>query len=325
MKVMVTGGAGYIGSHAVAALLERGHQVFVIDNLSTGYENLLNPSAPFFKGDVKDSRFVRGVIENNAIEAVLHFAAFTSVAESVSNPEKYYDNNFGGTLGLLEAIKNTSSVKYFIFSSTAAVYADPGGKPVTENSSTNPPTAYGRSKLMSEQALQDFAAVSGLKVAILRYFNVAGASSTGLYGQIGDEHTVLIKRAALAAVGKIPELQIFGTDYATPDGTAVRDYIHVEDLVDLHVLSLEKLAQGREIGILNCGYGRGFSVREVIETMKRASGRDFVVVEKARRSGDLASVVADNAKSISLFSWKPRFSNLEKICSSAFQWELRGR
>lgn len=322
MNVLVTGGAGYIGSHTVDRLINQGHQVTVIDDLSTGFKRLLHPQAQFAQGNVKDFEFVKSVIQKNSIEAVIHFAAFTSVAESVEKPEKYYDNNFGGTLNLLAAIKDTASVKYFIFSSTAAVYSDPGNKMVTEDSPIDPPTAYGRSKWMSEQALQDFAQSSNLKFMILRYFNVAGSSASGKWGQIGDEHTVLVKRAALAAVGKIAELQIFGTDYPTEDGTAVRDFIHIEDLADLHVVALDKLATGCESTILNCGYGRGFSVKQVIEAMERVSGRDFKVVEKPRRAGDLASVIADNTKLLKMLNWKPKHNDLEEICRSAYSWEV---
>ena len=319
MNILVTGGAGYIGSHTSAQLLAKGHSVFIIDNLSTGYERLIPKNAKFIQGNVCDVDQVAKVISENSIEAIIHFAAFTSVAESVQNPEKYYENNFGGTMGVLGAIKKTNTVKNLIFSSTAAVYADPGSTPVSEKSAVNPVTAYGKSKWMSENAIQDYCASSDLKATILRYFNVAGASQSCQYGQIGDEHTVLVKRAALAAVGKIPEMQIFGTDYPTPDGTAIRDYIHVEDLAELHVMALNNLSSG----ILNCGYGRGFSVRQVLEMMKKVSGRDFKTVEKSQRPGDLASVVADNRELLKILDWKPRFNDLEKICQSAYDWEVK--
>lgn len=322
MKILVTGGAGYIGSHVVAKLIEQGHQVVVIDDFSTGFRRLLHPGAQFFKGDVKDVNLIRSILQETSIEAIFHFAAFTSVAESVRVPEKYYENNLGGTVSILKAVQATSSVKYFVFSSTAAVYSDPGKKLVSEESLINPPTAYGKSKWMSEQALMDFSAARGLKVTILRYFNVAGASSDGKWGQIGDEHTVLVKRAALAAVGKISEIQIFGTDYETPDGTAIRDFIHVEDLADLHGLALDKLKNSQFSGILNCGYGKGFSVRQVLDTMKKVSGKKFTVIEKARRPGDLPSVVADNSELLRRFAWQPKHQDLEQICRSAYLWEM---
>lgn len=320
MKVLVTGGAGYIGSHTVDSLIRQGHQVFILDNFSTGHRELLHSQAQLVVGDIRDHELIARTVNQHQIEGVIHFAAFTSVAESVSNPAKYYDNNFQGTLGVLKGIEN-SSVRYFIFSSTAAVYADPQGATVTEQSLKNPITAYGRSKLMSEQAIQDICHASGLKFVILRYFNVAGASLSGRYGQIGDEHTVLIKRACLAAVKKISHLSIFGTDYATKDGTAIRDFIHVEDLADLHVLSLGYLAQGGESEILNCGYGHGFTVREVIETVQKVSGYKFPVKEEPRRPGDLAEVVADSGKLKKLFSWHPKYPDLELICRTAYDWE----
>lgn len=318
MNVLVTGGSGYIGSHTTAKLVEQGYSVTVLDNLSTGFERLTHPQAKFVRGNVRDEKLVEKVILENSVEAIIHFAAFTSVAESVRNPEKYYENNFGGTLGVLKAIQNAKTVKNLIFSSTAAVYSDPGKNKVTENSSVMPGTPYGKSKWMSEQAIQDFCVNSDLKATILRYFNVAGASKTGQLGQIGDEHTVLVKRAALAAVGKISELEIFGTDYPTPDGTAVRDYIHVEDLADLHILALKRSFSG----ILNCGYGQGFSVRQVIDMMKKVSGADFKTVEKGQRPGDLPSVVADNSQILNQFHWQPRYNDLEIICRSAFNWEV---
>lgn len=320
MKVLVTGGAGYIGSHTVDSLIRQGHQVVILDNFSTGHRELLHSQAQLVVGDIRDHQLIANTVKQHQIEGVIHFAAFTSVAESVSNPAKYYDNNFQGTLGVLKGIEN-SGVKYFIFSSTAAVYADPQGATVTEQSLKNPITAYGRSKLMSEQAIQDISGASGIKFVILRYFNVAGASLSGRYGQIGDEHTVLIKRACLAAVKKLSHLSVFGTDYATKDGTAVRDFIHVEDLADVHVLSLGYLARGGESEILNCGYGHGFTVREVIEAVQKVSGYKFPVKEESRRPGDLAEVVADSGKLKKLFTWQPKYPDLELICRTAYDWE----
>jgi len=320
MKVLVTGGAGYVGSHTVDSLIRQGHQVVILDNFSTGHRELLHSQALLIAGDIRDHQLIAATVKEHQIEGVIHFAAFTSVAESVSNPAKYYDNNFQGTLGVLKGIEN-SNVRFLIFSSTAAVYADPQGSTVTEQSLKNPITAYGRSKLMSEQAIQDICTASGVKFVILRYFNVAGASLSGRYGQIGDEHTVLIKRACLAAVKKLTHLSIFGVDYATKDGTAIRDFIHVEDLADLHVLSLGYLLQGGKSEILNCGYGHGFTVREVIETVQKVSGYKFPVKEEPRRPGDLAEVVADSSKLKNLFHWQPKYPDLELICRTAFDWE----
>ncbi len=321
-RVLVTGGAGYIGSHAVEQLVDAGASVFIIDNFSTGFSRLVHPGATLILGDVHDSDLVHRSLKQHKIDSVIHFAAFTSVAESVTNPEKYYDNNLGGTIGLLKGIRGTP-VKNFVFSSTAAVYADPGKEPVHENSPTDPPTAYGRSKLMSERVIQDFAAATGMNYMILRYFNVAGATATGRCGQIGDEHTVLIKRAALAAVGKIPKLQIFGTDYQTLDGTAVRDFIHVVDLANIHLKAIQRLDQGMKSTIMNCGYGSGYTVKQIIDTMRLVSGVHFQALEQGRRPGDLAQVIAKVDKLKTEFDWHPSHNNINEICKSAYQWELQ--
>lgn len=320
-KVLVTGGAGYIGSHAVDLLIQNQYSVTILDNFSTGHRHLVHQKAKLVEGDTRDTDLAHRILKENQIDSVIHFAAFTSVAESMAKPELYYDNNFGGTLSLLKATQGTA-VKNFVFSSTAAVYKDPGKEPVTEQSETDPLTPYGKSKLMSEKAIVDFSSASGLSAMILRYFNVAGASVSGKWGQIGDEHTVLVKRAALAAVGKIPQLEIFGTDYPTPDGTAIRDYIHVEDLVDLHLEALKHLAGANRSRVINCGYGHGYSVRQVIETMKRVSGSDFRVVEKQRRPGDLAQVTANTGLLNREFAWRPKRNSLELICKTAYNWEV---
>jgi UDP-glucose 4-epimerase len=319
MRILVTGGAGYIGSHAVDQLVREGHQITVLDDLSTGHRSLLSPKAHFVNAQIQDKEVVHQLLKSEKIEGIIHFAAFTSVAESVNNPEKFYSNNFGGTLALLEGIQGTS-VKYFIFSSTAAVYSDPGNRDVTEESKVDPLTAYGKSKWMSEQALIDVSRSLDLKYAILRYFNVAGASPEGGLGQYGDHHTVLVKRAALAAVGKLQELSIFGTDYPTKDGTAERDFIHVSDLAEIHILALKAL-QTEASFLLNCGYGHGFSVRQVIQTMEKVSGKKLTVTEKPRRPGDLPRVITDNAKLKEKLAWTPRYDDLETICRTAFEWE----
>lgn len=334
-KILVTGGAGYIGSHTVDQLIQAGSQVWILDNFSTGHKKLVHPQAQLIEGDTRDTDLVHDQLLKNDIDSIIHFAAFTSVAESVANPEKYYDNNFGGTISLLKALERTS-VDSFVFSSTAAVYADPGAQAVDESSLTNPGTPYGKSKLMSEQAIQDYSTAvanfssqtsssfeRNFNSIILRYFNVAGASASGQWGQIGNEHTVLVKRAALAAVGKIPRLEIFGTDYPTLDGTAIRDFIHVEDLANIHLSALKHMKLKRQSVLLNCGYGHGYSVRQVIETMKRVSGRDFPVVELARRRGDLAQVIANSDRLKEQFDWCPQMDDLELICRSAFEWELK--
>ncbi len=321
-KVLVTGGAGYIGSHVVAQLVLRDYQVVVLDNLSTGHRSLLHPEAQFVEGDIRDEELIRRTFEKFEINSVLHFAALTSVEESLRKPEEYYDNNFSGTLSLLRACEG-SSVKNFIFSSTAAVYGGLSSVLVSEDAAIDPATPYGKSKSMSELALKDCGAAYGLRYGILRYFNVAGASMTNRWGQIGDQHSALVKRVAMAAVGKLPELCIFGTDYPTMDGTAVRDYIHVEDLAEIHIQALEKLSGEIPSLLLNCGYGTGFSVRQVIEMMKQVSGKKFTVREASRRPGDLASVVANNSKLVATLNWRPRRNDLRLICQSAFDWESR--
>jgi UDP-glucose 4-epimerase len=322
MKVLVTGGAGYIGSHAVESLIQHGHSVVIADNFSTGHPHLVNPGAKLIKADVRDTEKVAGIYRDEKIEAVLHFAAFTGVSESLQNPALYYSNNLGGTISLLKACEQ-HPVAYFIFSSTAAVYQDPGLEPVTEQSKTAPGTPYGQTKLMSEKIIQDSAANLKMKYMLLRYFNVAGASASNKWGQEGENTTVLVKRAALVAAGKYQSFSIFGTDYPTVDGTAVRDFIHVEDLADLHVEALRYLTEGGASDLLNCGYGHGFSVRQVVQAMKTVSGQDFPVIEEGRRPGDLPQVVASNQKIRKLFNWAPKRDNLELICRTAYNWETR--
>lgn len=320
MKILVTGGAGYIGSHAVISLEQAGHQVVVIDDFSTGHESLVSKSAKLYRGQVQDVKFVGEILRNENIEAILHFAAFTNVSESISDPLKYYQNNFNGTVNLLMAAKG-SSVKYFVFSSTAAVYKDPGFDLVTEQSVTDPVSAYGRSKLMSEKVIKDSAESLGIKFVVLRYFNVAGASLDNKRGQFGTAGSSLIKRSALVAAGKIPDIQIFGNDYPTKDGTGVRDFIHVQDLADVHVVALNYLINGGTPDLFNCGYGHGYSVTEVINAMKKVSGKDFKVVLLDRRPGDLAQVVAGCDKITKILGWKPKYDNLELICKTAYTWE----
>jgi UDP-glucose 4-epimerase len=322
MRVLVTGGAGYIGSHAVDSLIQNGHKVVIVDNFSTGHRQLVHPKAQLIEADIRDTEKMAHIYQSEKIEAIMHFAAFTGVNESLQKPDLYYFNNLGGTISLLDACR-TFKVPYFIFSSTAAVYQDPGQEPVTETSPTGPVTPYGQTKLMSEIAIRDSAESLGMKYMILRYFNVAGASLSNQWGQIGGGDAVLIKRAAMVATGQMKSLSIFGTDYPTADGTAVRDYIHVEDLADVHVEALKYLSKGGESNLINCGYGHGFSVREVIQAMKSVSGQDFPVFEEGRRAGDLPQVVASNKKLKDLFQWTPKRDNLELICQTAYKWELR--
>lgn len=323
MQVLVTGGAGYIGSHTVQKLLDAGYGVVVYDNITTGFREAIPTGAELVMGDVRDKLMLSRVMKDKKISAVVHFAAKLIVPESVEKPLDYYENNTAGVLTLAQAcIEN--GVKKVVFSSTAAVYGDASVSGlITEQSPTGPLNPYGQSKLMSENVLRDCEAPHGLKSVCLRYFNVAGASVSGNNGQRTKNATHLIKVASEAACGKRESVGIFGTDYSTPDGTGVRDYIHVEDLADLHVLALKYLSDGGSSQIFNCGYGRGFSVREVIDTVRKVSGVNFKVIEQPRRAGDAAQLVADSSKIRKAFAWTPKYDNLELICRTAYEWEKR--
>jgi len=320
MTVLVTGGAGFIGSHMVLALLDAGENVVVLDNLVTGFEWLVDHRAKLVKGDVGDFEAVRRLLEDEAIEAVLHFAGSIVVPESVADPLKYYRNNTANTRTLLEACV-AAGVKHFIFSSTAAVYGMVGLDPVAEDAVLMPMSPYGRSKLMSEWMLADVAATHPVTYGVLRYFNVAGADAQMRSGQSNAGATHLIKVAVQTALGLRPRMSVFGDDYPTPDGTCVRDYIHVTDLVMAHKLLLDHLRAGGESLTLNCGYGRGFSVDEVIGTVKKVTGVDFVVERGPRRPGDPASIVAGADRIRSVLGWRPEHDDLEEIVANAHAWE----
>ena len=324
MNIVVTGGAGYIGSHMVYRLIEEGHNVIIIDSLITGFKELLHPKAKFVLSDIRDVEQLRNVLHKEKIEAIFHFAGLVKVEESITQPLNYYANNTFGTQCLLEAIKLSPLVKYFIFSSTAAVYGDTTSELVTENNSTEPINPYGHSKLMGEQILKDFAAsYSKLSYTILRYFNVAGAHPTAGIGPRHQNATHLIKVAAETAIGKRAELSIFGNDYPTPDGTCVRDYIHVMDLVSAHLKALQYLQAGKTSDTFNLGYGQGHSVKSVLEMMAQVSDKNLPVRLAARRPGDSASVVADSKKAQKNLEWTPEWNDLQKICSTAFLWESK--
>ncbi len=321
MKILLTGGAGYIGSHTAQALINSGHEVIVFDNLTTGIRSSIPKNAEFVKGDVRDRESLESTLRKYSIEAVIHFAAKLIVPESIEKPIEYYENNTVGVLTLAQACVAVG-VKKVVFSSTAAVYGDANiCDVVTEEAATFPLNPYGFSKLMSEQILRDCEAAYGVRSVCLRYFNVAGAAESGQNGQCTKNATHLIKVAAEAACGKRTYVGIFGTDYPTPDGTGVRDYIHVEDLADLHVMALQYLQDGGKSEIFNCGYGHGFSVREVIGAVKRVSGIDFLVQEQPRRLGDAAILIADSSKVRNVFNWAPKRDNLEFICKTAYNWE----
>jgi len=322
-SVLITGGAGYIGSHMVKLLGEQtDYDITVIDNLSTGKKEAVL-YGDLIVEDLSNSNGISRIFSKRRFDAIIHFAASIIVPESVTNPLQYYSNNTVNTIKLI-SMALQYKVKYFIFSSTAAVYGIPDEIPVKETTSVHPINPYGMSKLMSERILTDAAqAHKDLKYIILRYFNVAGASSDGKVGQNFPQATHLIKKAAQTIIGKRGYLEIYGTDYDTADGTGVRDYIHVEDLAAAHLSALEYLKEGNSSDIFNCGYGRGYSVREVIDTMKKVSGMDFTTREAPRRAGDPPILVADNSKILRHLSWKLQFNSLSLICKTALEWEKK--
>jgi UDP-glucose 4-epimerase len=320
-RILVTGGAGYIGSHVARQLGERGEQLVTLDNLSTGFRGAVL-HGEFVEGDTGDAALVARVLADHGIDTVMHFAAHIQVPESVANPLKYYRNNTASTRTLLECCI-AAGVRHFVFSSTAAVYGMPPGGVADELTPTVPINPYGWSKLMSEQMLRDVAAVTPLRYVALRYFNVAGADPGGRIGQSTPEATHLIKVACEHVAGKRPGIAIFGTDYDTPDGTCIRDYIHVEDLAAAHLQALDYLRQGGASATLNCGYGRGFSVREVLAEVARQSGQPLRVTESARRAGDPPELIAAARRIRETLGWTPRREDLAGIVGTALAWERR--
>jgi UDP-glucose 4-epimerase len=322
MGVLVTGGAGYIGSHMVHALLDAGERVVVLDNLSTGFDWAVPHRAPLIVGESGDQNLVAALIDEHAVTAIIHFAASLIVPDSVADPLSYYRNNTVNSRALIEsAVK--CGVRHFIFSSTAAVYGNPARVPVSEDDAPAPMSPYGSSKLMTEIMLRDAGAAYGLGYVILRYFNVAGADPQLRTGQSTKEATHLIKVAVEAALGRRQRIAVHGTDYPTPDGTCVRDYIHVSDLAQAHLDALTHLRSGGASATFNCGYGRGFSVREVIDTVKRVSGADFAVTDGPRRAGDPVQIVADAARARAVLGWRPRLDDLATIVEHALGWERK--
>ncbi len=320
MAVLVTGGAGYIGSHMVWALLDAGEDVVVVDRLSTGFDWAVAPEAKLVIGDVADRDLVSQTIRDNDVDAVIHFAGSIIVPESVEDPLSYYENNTSNARTLIEtAVKN--GVKHFIFSSTAAVYGTVGSDPVTEDVPRNPDSPYGMSKLMTEIILRDTARAHDFAYTALRYFNVAGADPKGRTGQSTKGATHLIKVACETALGKRETIEVFGTDYPTPDGTCIRDYIHVTDLADAHLLALKRLRAGADSLVANCGYGRGYSVLEVLETVQRVTGKPLPIRYGGRRAGDAVAIVANSDLARSAFGWQPAHDSLEEIVASALAWE----
>lgn len=319
MRLLVTGGAGYIGSHVTRQLAEAGHDVTVYDSLSTGFR-WATLGVPLIEADLADTARLDAAFAQGGFEAVLHFAAHIVVPESVADPLKYYANNTRNTLGLLQAMQR-HGVSRLVFSSTAAVYGNPERVPVTESAALLPINPYGSSKLMSEWMIRDLAATGALEHVTLRYFNVAGADPGGRLGQATLAATHLIKVACELACGKRERLQVFGTDYPTPDGTCVRDYIHVDDLAGAHVLALDHLAAGGESLTLNCGYGHGYSVCEVLAAVERTLGRPLAAQDAPRRPGDPAILVADSTRIRQALGWQPQHDDLDFIVQTALAWE----
>jgi UDP-glucose 4-epimerase len=319
--ILVTGGAGYIGSHVARQLGERGEEIVTLDNLSTGFRSAVL-HGDLVVGDTGDAQLVSRLLREHGVDTVMHFAAHIVVPESVENPLKYYRNNTANTRNLLECCVN-AGVKHFIFSSTAAVYGIPAGGVAAEDTPTAPINPYGWSKLMSEQMLRDVSAASPLRHVALRYFNVAGADPGGRIGQSTPEATHLLKVACEHVVGKREDVSIFGTDFDTRDGTGVRDYIHVEDLAAAHLNAVDYLRAGGGSTTLNCGYGRGFSVREVLDAVTRVAGRPLNVIEGPRRAGDPPELVARAERIRNILGWEPAYSDVDGIVRTALAWERR--
>ena len=319
--ILVTGGAGYIGSHAVKALIGAGYEVIVLDNLVYGHRELVEEvlKVELIVGDINDRPLLDKLFASRNIAAVMHFSAYAYVGESVTDPVKYYRNNVIGTITLLEAMI-ASSIKQFVFSSTCATYGVPHTVPITEDHPQNPINPYGATKLMVERILQDFDVAYGLKSVYFRYFNAAGADPTGLLGEDHNPETHLLPLVLMAALGKRDSVAIFGTDYPTPDGTCIRDYIHVTDLADAHILGLEYLLNGGSTNVFNLGNGQGFSVKEAIDTAKIVTGREIKVVMSDRRPGDPPILVGSSDKARNILGWEPKYPALKEILTHAWKW-----
>lgn len=318
MAVLVTGGAGYIGSHTVAELIALGEEVVVVDSLETGHrDSLLGGTLEV--GDIRDSQFMDTVFKKHSIESVIHFAAYSLVGESMSNPVKYYDNNVHGTLVLLNTMQE-HGVKRIVFSSTAATYGEPERTPIEESDVTNPTNVYGETKLTMERMMRWFDVTHGIKYVALRYFNAAGAHESGLIGEDHRPESHLVPLILHTAQGKREEIAVFGNDYPTPDGTCIRDYIHVSDLADAHVLAVKYLREGGASDVFNLGNGQGFSVLEVIQTVEQVTGRSINAAIRERRAGDPAVLIASADKAKRVLGWKPKRERLEQIVESAWRW-----
>lgn len=320
MKIAVLGGAGYIGSHTVYELIDRGCDVIVIDSLETGHIKAVHPKAKLYKGDIRDSEFLDNVFEKEkGIDVVIHFAAYSLVGESMTDPLKYYKNNMYGTMVLLEAMVK-HGIDKIVFSSTAATYGEPEKTPILETDRTSPTNTYGETKLSMEKMFKWTGLAHGIKFVSLRYFNACGAHTNGLIGEDHSPETHLIPLILQVPNGKRDAISIFGTDYNTPDGTCIRDYIHVLDLAQAHILAAEYLMKGNDSSIFNLGNGVGHSVKQVIETAKRVTGLPIKVILGERRAGDPAILIASSEKAKSVLGWKPRHDDLEEIISTAWNW-----
>tara|TARA_B110000438_G_scaffold279922_1_gene304742 strand:- start:872 stop:1855 length:984 start_codon:yes stop_codon:yes gene_type:complete len=318
MKILLTGGAGYIGSHTSLALIDAGHDVTIIDNLSTGNKDLIPSKAKFIQCNINDTVVIKNLLQKEKFNVLMHFAGYIEVEESIKNPEKYFNNNTNNSKILLDTCSE-NNLNNIIFSSTAAVYGNPiDDKPVLETSSLKPLNAYGKSKIQTEKYLQNN---SRLNYIILRYFNVAGADPKMRSGIISKNATHLIKIASEVVVRKRKKITIFGNDYPTPDGTAIRDYIHVSDLADIHIRSAEYLINNKQSEIINCGYGKGFSVKEVLKGFNKINNSKIIIEEGKRRIGDSVSLVSDISKLTNLLNWHPKYNNLNFIIKTAIDWE----
>ena len=319
MRLLVLGGAGYIGSHTAVELLDRGHEVVIVDNLITGYKQAVPKEAVFYQGDIRDYNFLNNLFKTEKIDAVIHFAAFSLVGESVTNPLKYYENNLYGTKVLLQAMID-NNVDKIVFSSTAATYGEPENIPILESDRTCPTNPYGETKLAMEKMMKWSANAYQLRYVSLRYFNACGAHKSGKLGEAHNPESHLIPLVLQVPNGKRESVSIYGTDYDTPDGTCIRDYIHVTDLAEAHILAVEYLMKGGESNVFNLGNGVGYSVREVIETARKVTGHPIPAVEIPRRAGDPARLVASGEKAKTVLGWEPKITSLEDIIRSAWVW-----
>ena len=319
-NILVTGGAGYIGSHIVEQLVKRKNKVIIYDNLITGYRRLINKKAKFIKGDIKNFKLLSKIIRDNKINSIIHLAAYLNIAESEKYKKKYYKNNVGGTLNLIKACKKTN-IKNIIFSSSCSVYGNTKGL-VKETKKPRPKSYYAFTKYKSEEIIKKYSKKINYNYGILRYFNVAGASNSGKIGEIEKSHGHLIKNLAIESIKSKPVINIFGKNYKTKDGTCVRDYIHVSDLADIHISALKKINNSQKSIIINCGYGKGYLVKEIVDIFKRIK-KNTLIKYKKKRHGDVSKVCADISKLKKILKWKPKYNNIQKILNSSIKWEKK--